>query len=306
VIVGDIEGLTAVRQRYLEAIAHGEGELVVELGAGCLGLDPPGALAGLELASVTAREPPPIDVTLRAPDGLCVLAGIPISVAARRITIENVAVVGCTSAPIVVTASGGVALRDVVVLGSHPTRYDRATVDITAAGDAGIAVDVERTVVARNDSQDAHLGLYSGSSAWLDEIRLTDLVVDGGSPDATIALEAVRSLRARDARLRRAAARVLLRLRWPIVDGELAACTLAAPEDGLVEVREETPVVPKLRLTDGTVLTAARDRLPDLLEVDETVEDAPVEAVDAAVDDAIAAAAAHVVQVDGRLERLVV
>ena len=304
-IVADIDELAAVRQRYLEAVAHGASELVVDLRPGCLGLDPPGALAGLELADTSAREPPPIDVTIRAPDGLCVLAGLPVRIAARRIALENVAVVGCTSGPIRVTAREAVELRDVIAMGSSATEYERAAVDLGAAGDVGTALTLERVVFARNTSRDSALGLYCATGAWLDEARLTEVTVEGGSPDAVVALEAVRLLRVRAARLRRGSARVLLRLLWPVVDGELAACALSGPAGGLVEVREETPVVPKLRLTEGTLVTAPLDALPEVVALDATVEEAAGETVDARVDEAIAAAARRVIDVDGRLERLV-
>ena len=304
-IVGDIDGLAGVRQSYLEAVAHGTEELVVELRVGCLGLDEPGMLAGVELADVGAREPPPIDVTLRAPDGLCVLAGIPLRIAARRLTIENVAIVGCTSAPIRISASAGVELRDVSALGSQSTTMDRAAVDLAAVGEAGTTLVLERSVFARNVGGDAALGVYSGSGAWFDDVRLDELTVDGLDSDAVVALEATRRLRGRAVRLRRGTARMLLRLLWPVVDGELAASTLSAPADGLLEVRQETPVAPKLRLTEGTIVTAPTGELPGEVEADESVVDAVLERADAAIDDAIAAAAARIVAVDARLERLV-
>jgi hypothetical protein len=117
-------------------------------------------LPGLELSAVDAREPPPIDVTLQCSEGLCVLAGIPIRIAARRVLLENVAVVGCRSAAIRMTASQEYELRNVVVVGNSATQYERATVELGAAGEADTAAALEHVVVGRNTCVDATLGLY--------------------------------------------------------------------------------------------------------------------------------------------------
>jgi hypothetical protein len=244
-------------------------------------------------------------VTLRAQDGLCILVGIPLRIAARRLTVENVAVVACTSAPIRVSASEAVELRGVSALGSQSTTSDRAAVDLAAVGSAGTTLVLERSVFARNVGGDAELGLYCGSGAWLEEARLDDVTVDGLQTDATLALEATRRLRAEALRLRRGSARVLLRLLWPVVDGELAASTLSAPADALLEIREKTPIAPKLRLTQRTVVTVPVAELPAGIDADGSVVEVDLDRADAAVDDAVAAAAARVVAVDPRLERLV-
>ncbi len=109
---------------------------MVDLAPGCLGLDPPGSLASLELAPVNATAPPPLAVTLRC-EGLCVLAGIPIRIAARRVTLEGIAVVGAVGAAIAVSAAEGADLRRVIALGNIESGFGRAAVDLSATGSAG-------------------------------------------------------------------------------------------------------------------------------------------------------------------------
>ncbi len=101
------------------------------------------------------------------------------------------------------------------------------------------------------------------------------------------------------------AARTLLRLAWPIPDGELAACRLSPGAGALVAVSGTVPgEPPRLRLTGGTAVTSSIAGLPPAVEADGTVTEVAPETLDAEIEAAVAAARDRVLAVDPRLARL--
>ncbi len=297
--------LAGVRQAYLEALEQGRDSLVVELAPGCLGLDRPPVLGGLELAPVNATAPPPIDVTVRCADGLCVLATIPVRIAARRVTLERVALAGCRGTALGVSAEQELVLRDVTVMGGTASPNSHATLALSAAGSAGTRAVLERVVVGRNQARDAALGLYAAAGAWLEDLRMDDLTVTGGRADALIAIDAVRRLRAHGCSLRAGAARVLLRMMLPATDAELSGCALSATAEALLEVSQPGSSAPApLRLTGHSTVTAPLAQLPAGIVVDDTVSVLDKAAADGPLEAVLTAAAERLVEVDGRLEQL--
>jgi hypothetical protein len=297
--------LAAVRGQYLQALEDGGEALTVELAPGCLGLERPPVLGGLELAPVDATTPPPIDVTVRCAEGVCVLAHLPVRIAARRVTLERLALVGCRTTALGVSAERELALREVTVMGNAASPRDRAAVALSAGGSTGTQALLERVVVGRNQARDAALGLYAAAGAWFEDLRLEDLAVTGGEADALLAVDAVRRLRAQGCTLGAGAARVLLRLLLPATDAELSGCALSAGAGALLEVSQagQTPAAP-LRLTGHSTTATPLGELPAGIAADDTVSAVDVATVDAALDAALDAAAERLVGVDARLEQL--
>ncbi|HXB63728.1 MAG TPA: hypothetical protein VNV42_02520 [Solirubrobacteraceae bacterium] len=305
VTVDTAQRLAEVRQRYLEALERGEESLIVELAPGCLGLDRPRALGSWELAPVNATAPPPIDVTVRCSEGLCVLAQIPVRIAARRVTLERVALAGARGTALGVSAERELTLRDVTVMGSVASPRDRAALALSAAGSAGTRAHLERVVVGRNQARDAALGLYAAAGAWLEDLRLVDLAVAGGRADALIAIDAVRRLRAQGCTFGTGAARVLLRLLLAATDAELSGCALSAGAGALLEISERQPAAgAPLRLTGHCAVTAPLGELPAGVVADDTVSVVDPTAVEGPLEAALDQAAERLIGVDGRLERL--
>jgi hypothetical protein len=297
-VVAGFADLAGVRDAYLRAVEDGADELVVELPAGVLGVAPGEAMGTLALAAIGAgrQPPPPLHVTLRASAGRCVLAGIPLRIHARRVTLEGVALAGTVGVALAATASEAIALRDVAVLRATPGDDDPAAVVLTATGTEGTALALERVVVGRTATANAVLALACGSGAWWSALELADCVV-AGAADALLAIDAVERLRLRGCTLDGAATRTLLRLAWPAVDGELAGCDLTAAAGALLEVRNATPrEPPPLRLTAATALSVPPGELPAALAADDTVTRGA-----AGASAAIARAADALVALDGRL-----
>jgi hypothetical protein len=302
VVVDDAESLTGIRARYLEALDRGEPSLVVDFRPGAHGLDPQGVLAVLSLAPVGSATAD-IDVTLRGAGGLAVLGGVPLQIIARKVVLERLAVVGPRFPAVAITAQA-IELRDVAVLGAQPDERRRAAVELCAAGPEATQV-IERTVIARNTGRDATLACTVRSGAWLNELRLDDVTIADGSPDAVLTIEAVRRLAVRDCVLRAGAARVLVRMDWPAERADVEGCTLSAPAGALVERRNPAPVPVGPVEIRSSRLTAALTELPAHVHAGEDVEEISGERVDGLVGDRVRAAVALVVEADARLERLV-
>jgi hypothetical protein len=304
VAVKDTEGLGDARQAYLEAVHEGADELVVELPAGCLGLDPPGAMASVELTG-SGSAAPLIDVTLRASGGLCVLAGMPITIVARNVTLEGVAVVGAPARAIGLVVTGEARMRDVTVMGSAASENDRAVVVVTAAAESAV-LSVEGAVVAGCEGRDSVFGVYNAAAGWFDQVSLSELTVAGyRRAGALVDVHAARVLRASGCALDAGEADVLLRMMWPPAEGELASCLLAAGGDALVSVTGELPEPPPpLRLTGDSAVSAPLDALPDMLRPEDGVRQESAESVRAEIDARVQRAAERLVAVDARLERM--
>lgn len=302
VTVHDFAGLAGVRGAYLAAVDGGDEELVIELPPVCFGVGPAEALGSLELAAVNTTSPPSLDVTLRC-DGLCVFAGIPVTISARRVAIEGLAVVGCHSSALGLTVSAGARLSRVVALGSVASENERAVVDISSAGSDGSALTVESTVIGRSKAPDALLGLYSLAGSWFDTVELDTATIAGGSADAALAIDAARSVRLRNSLLGAGPARALVRLTWPVADAEISACGLSA-SGPVLELQNRPPSgePAPVRLTAGTRVTADTATLPSPLEADASVVQASVAALDESIDEALGRASREVLELDSRLE----
>jgi hypothetical protein len=302
-VVADADDLTAVRTRYLQALAEGEESLTVDFRPGAHGLDPQGVLATLSLAPVGGPAPE-IDLTLRGAGGLAVLAGVPLQAVARRVVLERLAVVGPLFQAITITAHA-IELRDVIVLGAQPDERRRAVVELSAAGQEATQV-VQRTVIARSTGRDATLACSVRSGAWLSRLALDDVTIADGAPDGVLTVEAVRQLDLQACVLRAGAARTLVRMDWPAERTTIEDCTLSAPADRLLERRNTAPMpVAPATIGGASRLTAALSELPDHVVAAEGTEEISGERVDALVRQRVDAATAAVLAADARLERLV-
>jgi hypothetical protein len=302
-VVGDAADLTAVRTRYLQALDRGERELTIEFRPGAHGLDPPGVLAVLSLAPVGGPAPE-LELTLRGAGGLAVLAGVPLQAVARRVVLEDLAVVGPLYPAIAITAVE-IELRGVVVLAARPDERRRAVVELCAAGPEATQ-SLRRTVIARSTGRDATLACTVRSGAWLDRLTLEDCTVADGAPDAVLAVEAVRTLALRRTLLRAGAARTLVRMDWPAENTEIEDCTLSAPAERLIERRNPAPVpMGPARIGGASRLTAALAELPGSVRAEDGVQEISGEVVDAELQERVDAAAGAVLAADPRLEPLV-
>ena len=172
--VHDVETLAGARQAYLDAVAQGADELVVELAPGAYGVDGERP-ASLDLADPAAHGVPELDVTVRcAGDGIAALAGIGITVAGRSIELEGLAIVGATGGAITLAVGQAAVLRDVTVLGAAgDPQWTVATVELQAAGAGSATATLERVVVARSSAREAALQLSMVSGAWWEQARST-------------------------------------------------------------------------------------------------------------------------------------
>lgn len=270
--VTDERSLQDVRSAFLAAVDRGEERFTVELPAGELR-----DAGSVELVEPAAGELPPIDVSLRAADGPCVLAGSPLAIATRgTIAIESVALVGGAVPAISLVAGGDVTLRDVSVLDVDVSDIGLAPVSITAAGVGGIALLAERMVVARCRARAATFAVTIRSGAWLDELLLIDVAAHASADDQPVlSVEAARAVRARGCHLRAGEHGDLLDLGWPPLEGQLAACGLNAPADALLWIRNDAATdTDPVRLTDGTRIAGDPAALPTGLTADATVSHA--------------------------------
>jgi hypothetical protein len=297
----DVTELAALRSVYLRALDSGASAFVVDLEPGCIGLDPRGMLASVELAPVGATAPPELDVTVRCAAGLCVLAGISLVIAGRRVTLENLGVVGCTTGAVRLSASEGAELRGLSVLGNSTGRKEIAAVHVHAPPGSRPSARIEGSTIARNRAGDAALGLYCSSGAWFEEVALDDVTL-AGTGMTTIAVDSAQTLTLRGCSLRLDTARVLLRA-GGLVQAELSGCRLVAAADGLVELGERSREIP-FRLVEGTELSADPVELPAPLTADETVSERPRRELESAVDERIEGAVARIADVDPRLRAL--
>lgn len=300
VSVGDDASLLGLRQAYLQAVEDGAESFTAELSAHVLGLDPGHPSADLSLAPPGAHAPPEIDVVLRGA-GLSVLVDLPLQVAARRVTLEGIALVGALRPALRVSAAESIVLRDVTVLGAQADERQRAVVDL-AAGQPGTVLSIERCVLAQSSAPDALLGAYIQSEAWFESITLEDTTLSGGGSDAVLAIEAARALSLSRCRAAADRSRVLIRMDWPGERARLSGCALAAPATRLLELRNPAPVqVDPLHLDHGTRTDAALGELPAAVAADDTVETVSSDVLEHEVAAAVTAARERVLQTDGRL-----
>lgn len=299
VSVTDVRSLQDVRGAFLAAVDLGERSFTVELPSGALH-----DAGSIELVQPAAGELPPIDVCLRAADGPCVLVGSPLAIATRgRIAIESVALVGGAVPAISLVAGGDVALRDVSVLGVDVSDVGLAPVAITAAGVGGTALLAERTVIARCRARAATLAVTIRSGAWLDELRLVDVVAQASADDQPVlSVEAARAVHMRGCRLRAGEHGDLLDLGWPPLEAELAACGLDAPADALLWIRNDAATsTGPVRLTDGTRIAGDPAALPAQLVADPTVARADPAELAAQLDAIVETTARRLATLDARV-----
>jgi hypothetical protein len=291
------DDLAAVRQAYLEAVQDGRRELVVELPAGCLGLD--GGITGLSLADVGASGPPDLDVSITAPDGLCVLAGTSVAVSARRVRIAGVAIAGGPPAALRIGVRESLELEDVTLLGVPAHHREGSTVTLQASA-GGAEARLRSVVLGHCAAADALLAASCLAGAWWQTLELDGVVARPEAADAVVAMDSVASLRLRDCALAAGPAKALLTMLVAPTEGEIARTRLSARAGALANVVHEDPARPlALRLADGVATTVPAGELPPGFEGEaEEVAGATVEAEIAA---AVDRARERVVATDARL-----
>jgi hypothetical protein len=305
-VVEDFAGLMDLPTAYGRALAEGASGLDVELRPGCYGLDPAEASGTIVLAPA-AGGPAPLDLRLRAPDGPCVLAGIPLRAAGRRVVLEGVALIGLTSCALSLVATDAVELDRVTVLDVTARTRERSAVAISAAGPKGTVLEARDTVIARAGAPDAVVGCVPLAGSWFESVALTRCTLAAAEAPALLSIDATAVLRLLGCRMRAPTGRTLLRMGWPPNDGEIRDSVLSASADRLL-VLAGGPPGPQgtaLRLEDGTSVTAALGDLPAHVTASGGVRETAGETVDAAVEAAVREAAERLAAVDGRLaERL--
>jgi hypothetical protein len=294
--------LPAVRDAYFEALAAGRREFVVDLPPGALGLGASGIPASLSLSDVSATGPAEIDVTLRAPDGLCVLVGAGLAVAARSVRLEGIAFVGGPPIAVDATVADGVVLDDVIVLGHPPDERSGSTIQLVAAGGRGAEALLHDVVLGHSGAADALIGAFCHEGTWWQTLALERVTASATAGDAVLAMDSVASLRLRDCALAVGQARTLLRMLVAPTEAEIAASRLSAGAAVLASVIHPDPARPApLRLVEGTATTVPAGELPPGFEGE------PGEVAGATVDAEVAAAVQRarerVVAADARLEQ---
>jgi hypothetical protein len=299
-LVEDFGGLLDLPAAYARALEAGERTLEIELRSGCYGLRPEEASGTLRLAAGGAV--PDLDLRIRAVGGPAVLAGIPLALTARRVALEDVALVGLPGTALAVTATEAIELAGVTVLDVTARPRERAAVALTAAGTGGTALRLVRTVVARASAADAVVGAIVLAGAWFDAVALEDCTLAGEDAPALLSIDAAASLRIASSRLRAPAGQALLRMGWPPNDGEIRDSALSARAAKVLDVREAVPPdSPPLRLAGTTEVTTVLSELPAHITADPDVRETAGQQVDAAVDGAIRAAAERLVAVEPEL-----
>ncbi|MET0818254.1 MAG: hypothetical protein ABWZ67_11895 [Solirubrobacteraceae bacterium] len=299
VTVREDADLGGVRDAYLGAVAAGRRELVVELPPGALGL---GAAipASLSLADVSATGPADIDVTLRAPDGLCVLVGAGLAVAARSVRLEGIAFVGGPPVAVDATVADGVVLDDVTVLAHLPDEQSGSTIQLVAAGGRGAEAELRDVVVGHSGAADAIIGAFCHAGSWWQTLALERVAATATAGDAILAIDSVASLRLRDCALAAGQARTLVRMLVAPTEAEIAASRLSAGAAAFASVIHDDPARPApLRLVDGAALTVPAGELPP--GFDGEAEEVAGATVDAEIAAAVDRARERVVAADARL-----
>jgi hypothetical protein len=258
-------------------------------------------LASVELAPVGGHPPPELDVTVRCTAGVCVLVGTPLVVAGRRVTLENIGVIGCTTGAVALSTSGGAELRGLTILGNSTGRKEIAAVHVHAPQGARPSVRVAASTIARNRASDAALGLYCAAGAWFDEVALDEVTLHETGATA-LALDSARVLSLLGSSLQSGAGHALIRA-GGLVEAELNGCRLAAPADGLVELSELSREI-AFRLGGGTELGGDLAQLPAPLSADESVVGRPLRELEAEVEERVDRAVARLTQIDPKLRTI--